>query len=137
MAIDHSNVTKAIVTALTAASSVTDIVSTRIKNRTPQNIVFPWLRFDMVGAPPAEEWLPYNYIWDHTVQFVAFSDARNNAEAADIIKAVSDVMEVPTNLTVTGASVVGTKAGFSTVDYVAEDGTWTGIAVFQIFLQES
>lgn len=139
--IDFGNVQTAIYTALTAESAVTDLVSTRIYSFVPRSAqTFPFLRFTNLPASPVDGTLTAshpNRHWDFTVDFVAFSQQDSPAEAGDIINAVGDVMEDKTNLTVAGAGVISSHPRTTGVTWDEGTQTWTGLASFQLVLQET
>ncbi len=139
--INPFDVQTAIYTALTAESDVTDLVGNRIFSMTPRdNQTFPWVRFNNIPASPIDGTLNASHPkrhWDFTVDFVVFSQSESSEEAGDVIKAVGEVIEDKTNLTVTGANVISSHPRTTGVEWDPDTQTWTGLASFQLVLQET
>lgn len=97
---------KGILAALKADSGVTDIVSTRIYDEPPQDVVFPYLRFNEISPSAFDTDTAEGALVDISLEAHSRS-ASGRVEAAQIAEAVKAALHrQETSVTVTGYTLV-------------------------------
>lgn len=125
-----SAVQAAIYTALTGASAVTDLVSTRIYDAVPEGLsTFPYIE---LGDPVTEPWDGSNMLGqreDLTIH--VWSREMGRKQALAVLNAIHATLHRQ-SLTVSGQNHVLTIQTYQTVFRDADGETWHGVARYRI-----
>jgi len=91
---------------LVAVSAVTDIISTRVYDEPPQNVVFPYLRFLEIGTRPFDTDDTLGARVDLTMRAHSRSSS-GRVEATQVAEAVKDALHrQETTITTTGFNLI-------------------------------
>ena len=125
---------KGVLAALKAATDVTDLVSTRIYDEPPQDVVYPYLRFNTIQPNAFDTDTAEGALVD--ISFEAHSrSASGRVEATQIAEAVKAALHRnETSVTVTGYTLV--ELIFETISVTRDsDGRgYTAVISFQAML---
>lgn len=114
---------KGLLAALKAASGVTDLVSTRIYDEPPQDVVYPYLRFNTIQPSAFDTDTAQGSLVDISLEAHSRS-ASGRVEATRIVEAVKDALHRQESaVTVTGYTLV--ELIFDTIS-VTRDGDGRG-----------
>lgn len=114
---------KGLLAALKAASGVTDLVSTRIYDEPPQDVVYPYLRFNTIQPSAFDTDTAQGSLVDISLEAHSRS-ASGRVEATRIVEAVKDALHrQEIAVTVTGYTLV--ELIFDTIS-VTRDGDGRG-----------
>jgi len=114
---------KGLLAALKSASSVTDLVSTRIYDEPPQDVVYPYLRFNTIQPSAFDTDTAQGSLVDISLEAHSRS-ASGRVEATRIVEAVKDALHRQESaVTVTGYTLV--ELIFDTIS-VTRDGDGRG-----------
>ena len=122
--------------ALVANSGVTDLVSTRVYDEPPQDVVFPYLRFGEITPVAFDtDTLEGSLV---SVSLEANSrSASGRVEAAQIVEAVKAALHrQETSVTVTGFTLVELIFQTFSVTRDAEGRGYTAVIALQAMLEE-
>jgi len=125
---------KGILAALKAASGVTDIVSTRIYDEPPQDVVFPYLRFNTIQPSAFDTDTAEGALVDISLEAHSRS-ASGRVEATQIAEAIQAALHrQETSVTVDGYTLV--ELIFETISVTRDsDGRgYTAVISFQAML---
>lgn len=138
--IDAFDVFKAVRAAFLADQPIKDLLGDppRIHDAVPKLVAFPWTRVDTSPMAPGGSTRISGTVggldWIHRygLRFVTVTKKRSKESAADILKAISDVMDnAPTKLTIAGAKCFQSSRGLSDLGYDPDThnafswGEWT------------
>ena len=114
---------KGLLAALKAASGVTDLISTRIYDEPPQDVVYPYLRFNTIQPSAFDTDTAQGSLVDISLEAHSRS-ASGRVEATRIVEAVKDALHRQEGaVTVTGYTLV--ELIFDTIS-VTRDGDGRG-----------
>tara|TARA_R110002153_G_scaffold97261_3_gene231943 strand:+ start:874 stop:1290 length:417 start_codon:yes stop_codon:yes gene_type:complete len=125
---------KGILAALKAASGVTDIVSTRIYDEPPQDVVFPYLRFNTIQPNAFDTDTAEGALVDISLEAHSQS-ASGRVEATQIAEAIQAALHrQETSVTVSGYTLV--ELIFDTISVTRDsDGRgYTAVIALQAML---
>lgn len=125
---------KGILAALKAASGVTDIVSTRIYDEPPQDVVFPYLRFNTIQPNAFDTDTAEGALVDISLEAHSRS-ASGRVEATQIAEAIQAALHrQETSVTVSGYTLV--ELIFETISVTRDsDGRgYTAVIALQAML---
>lgn len=131
---DATNAVQAAVyTALTGASAVTDLVSTRIHDQVPENLAtFPYIELGDPVLTPFDAAVMRGQTEDLTIH--AWSREGGRKQALSILEALYATLHRQP-LTITGHTHVQTIHRFATVMPDPDGETWHGVTRFEIITQ--
>ncbi len=138
--IDLANLFKGCIDALDADGTFNGLIAGRVYTRVPRSPTFPYVRIFPVTSGPIDGFLTEtspNWLWQQTYDFIVYSLSTSPAEVADVLKALGDVMENKTNITVTGSTVVSAIPKLPVLEQDVDTQTWTGVLSFDFIQHES
>jgi len=123
----------AVYTALTGASAVTDLVSTRIHDQVPEGLTtFPFIEFGDPTAQPFDATVMRGQTEDLTLHVWSRTGGRKQTQ--QVLAAIYATLHRQA-LTITGHSHVQTIHRFQTVLADPDGETWHGLTRFEITTQ--
>lgn len=139
-AIDRHDINTKIIAALRADGAVVALLGaspdTRIGNTIKRSWAFPFVRMDAIPVAPltmVKSSTGGDWARQHTVQFTAFHNTLDSLEVVcDIQKAIIDVMDDPSNISLTTGTVFMSTPGAEFADYDPTNGTPFSVCEFTL-----
>lgn len=125
---------KGVRAALTSASAVTSLVSTRIFDEAPHNVVYPYIRFG--GIIPTSDDTDGSTGADVKISVEAYSQATGRVEATTIAEAIRSALHRnETAISLTGINVIEMICENYFVDVENDGRGYKATIVFSVLLQ--
>ena len=131
MADSGAQTIKGVIDQLKATSAVTDLVSTRIFTRVPQDSTFPYVHVGLT----AEEYSAKDFTgMEHNLRVQAFSRKNSPKEVLDVRQAVyNSLNRNESNVTIAGFSLVSLhQEGLVDLFQENDEKTWHAVLDFRV-----
>lgn len=132
MAFTQKIALKAVISKMLNTTAITNLVSTRVYSKAPQNVTFPYIITEISSAPFADKDSSHQ---EHSIIIHAFSRKDTPKEAMDIIEAVYNAIDRNISLTLDSGSLVRCHFdGLNDVFLEADGITSHGVINFKMLI---